>query len=465
MSFGSRIRPPKLLKRIDLLYFVLAGVDLITICAVLLLSHSATSAFERGVRESSAISTLQFRISELARFAQGVDGPGNDVFSTRQILVEKARYLEAVEGYEQAHTRALAGVRAAAIGEFEPALLRYLEEAHASLHFMSTQSDRIFAQYAQGNISGAAASMAAMDHRNGLLHATLDRALAVVERARAKHLENQLEIATNTRQLEHIFTGGVFAIVCLVALYGMHIGRTLRATDQHQIAMVSQLAAARDRLQRYADDVSHELRGPISKMRLSAELLLMKERSPEDYQGGIEDILVQGGRLSSIVDSLLFLARVENVDTVIQTASLDAGTELELIADFYGASAEANGVYLEIGAAKGAFPADRSLFQRAVGNIVANAIRHTKAGGRVVIGAHEVKDWVEIEVTDTGAGISPDQLPHIFDRFYRGSNGSGGDGLGLGLAIAKSIMDLHHGEIDIQSQIDVGTRATLRFRK
>jgi two-component system heavy metal sensor histidine kinase CusS len=108
---------------------------------------------------------------------------------------------------------------------------------------------------------------------------------------------------------------------------------------------------------------------------------------------------------------------------------------------------------------------DRSLFQRAVGNLVANALAHTPAGGSVTLSATDHNGSTRVEVVDTGCGISAEHLPHVFDRFYRAdpTRSSKNGSVGLGLAIVRSIMDLHGGAVEITSEVGRGTRVTLTF--
>ena len=237
----------------------------------------------------------------------------------------------------------------------------------------------------------------------------------------------------------------------------------MRAGEEQRLAMLDELAAARDRLQRYADDVSHELRGPISKMRLDAEVLLRQDRTPEQYREGVEGALIEAERLSSVIESLLFLARADNTGVLPNAHPLDLRKELALIVDFFAASAEQAKVAFSLHAAEGTLMADRSLFQRAVSNLITNALKHTPAGGRVELRASLNRENAIIEVIDNGAGIAAGELHLVFDRFYRGAGEQDSAGFGLGLAIVKSIMDLHRGSVEIAPQQTGGVRATLTF--
>ena len=140
---------------------------------------------------------------------------------------------------------------------------------------------------------------------------------------------------------------------------------------------------------------------------------------------------------------------------------------MEGVREYYDASAADAGVVLK--SAGGVEPVmaelDRTLIQRAIGNLVSNAVAHTLEGGTVAITTHAEAARVSIEVADTGVGIPPEALPRVFDRFFRvdSSRSKASGGTGLGLAIVQGIMLLHGGNVEIASEPGVGTRVTLRM--
>ncbi len=107
-------------------------------------------------------------------------------------------------------------------------------------------------------------------------------------------------------------------------------------------------------------------------------------------------------------------------------------------------------------------PLDRTLWQRAIGNVIANALDHTPPGGRITVSAAREGDTLSVGVSDTGRGIPPEHLAHVFDRFYRVEPATRSGRLGLGLALVKSIVALHGGSVAIASEVGRGTEVTLR---
>ncbi|HEY8750546.1 MAG TPA: heavy metal sensor histidine kinase [Tepidisphaeraceae bacterium] len=231
-------------------------------------------------------------------------------------------------------------------------------------------------------------------------------------------------------------------------------------------SMLERLQDSFDRLQRFSADIAHELRTPVNNMRIEAEVALGKARSLNEYQETLGSCLEECGRLSRIIDSMLFIARSEDPRTHVSKELVDVGNELERVRDFYEAPAGEAGVTLKVTCAQGTHARlDRTLFQRAVGNLVSNAIRYTPSGGRVEINAGRENGELRVEVADTGAGINSDDLPRIFDRFYRAdrARSNAGGNVGLGLAIVKSIVSLHGGTIGVQSEVNKGTRMSIRM--
>jgi two-component system, OmpR family, heavy metal sensor histidine kinase CusS len=230
--------------------------------------------------------------------------------------------------------------------------------------------------------------------------------------------------------------------------------------------MLDRLEESFVRLSRFSADLAHELRTPVHSLRGEVEVALSKPRAPEEYREVLGSNLEECGRLAHMIDRLLFLARAENPETQVKKEPCDVGQELKTVCEFYGLSAAEAGLRLTVAApSKVQAELDRSLFQRAVGNVVANALAHTPTGGSVTVTATGDDRSTKVEVVDTGCGIPAAHLPHVFDRFYRADStrASKNGSVGLGLAIVRSIMDLHGGTVEITSEVGRGTRLTLIF--
>jgi two-component system heavy metal sensor histidine kinase CusS len=230
--------------------------------------------------------------------------------------------------------------------------------------------------------------------------------------------------------------------------------------------MLDRLEESFGRLARFSADIAHELRTPVNNLRGGVEVALGQSRNLDEYRDVLGSALEECDRLSRTIDGLLFLARAEHPAKQIDREPVELGRELRTVCEFYEAAAAEAGVQLAV-VADGPVLADldRALFQRAIGNLVANAIAHTSSGGAVTLSAVANDDAVRVEVADTGRGIAAEHLPHLFDRFYRAdpARTSAAGHVGLGLAIVKGIADLHGGQLTVESNIGRGTKFTLHF--
>ncbi len=230
--------------------------------------------------------------------------------------------------------------------------------------------------------------------------------------------------------------------------------------------MLDRLESSFDRLSQFSADIAHELRTPLNNLRGEAEVALTRPRTLDEYRDVIGSSLEEFGKLSRMIDSLLFLARAENPATQINREPVDVAAQLELLREYFEAAADEAGVTLTMQGRPGWMAnIDRTLFQRAVSNLLSNALRHTPTGGKVEVQAEIVADELVIHVTDTGEGIPATMLPHIFDRFFRADNSRSVNtaGTGLGLAIVKGIAQLHGGSVTVASEPQHGTQFCLRL--
>jgi PAS domain S-box-containing protein len=212
---------------------------------------------------------------------------------------------------------------------------------------------------------------------------------------------------------------------------------------------------------------SHELRTPLTSVQMSVHLLLegaagnLTEKQHEVLDACREDC----SRLEKLMRDLLDLSKIEAGEAAPHLAAISAGDLVATAAESFRAQVESKGITLKIDMAPG-LPfvlADRAQIERVVSNLVSNALRHTEPGGKIHITALPRDGHVAISVADTGQGIPPEYLPIIFDKFVRVPNAPSG-GAGLGLAISKSIIEAHGGQIVVQSKLGYGTTFTFTLR-
>ncbi len=219
----------------------------------------------------------------------------------------------------------------------------------------------------------------------------------------------------------------------------------------------------RDRSREFLADVSHELRTPIAALRMFNELLQDgAAEDPATRNEFLETSRVQIERLDWLASNLLELSKLDSGLIALDVRPDDLRTVVESAIEQARPTADRKGVQLlaEVPSEPFRFPHDPPRLGQVLGNLVGNAVKFTPPGGRVTVTLARTRDGARITVRDTGIGIDPEELPHVFDRFYRGSraNEIRASGSGLGLAIARSIVEMHGGRISIASRVGQGTQ-------
>jgi two-component system heavy metal sensor histidine kinase CusS len=230
--------------------------------------------------------------------------------------------------------------------------------------------------------------------------------------------------------------------------------------------MLNRLQTSFSQVSQFSEDIAHELRTPVTNLRGELEVVLGKPRTADEYRDALGSALEECERLTRLVDNLLFIARSENAGGRLERDRVNLSEELSRTCEFFSVTAEDAGVALSWDApATLSVAANRDLLRSLIGNLVDNALAHTPRGGRVTAQALQQDGQVLVRISDTGKGIPPEHLAHIFERFYRvdRSRAKNSGGVGLGLAIVKSIANLHGATVDIQSAVGLGTTITARF--
>lgn len=226
------------------------------------------------------------------------------------------------------------------------------------------------------------------------------------------------------------------------------------------------LAPARrawERQQAFVANASHELRTPLTLVRASAEVAQRGLPPTDRRYTQLADILQEADHMSRLVDDLLLLSRLDARSLPLERRPIAVA---ELLADLHrqvGRLAEAKGVVLEAGPAAGALWGDPARVRQVLLILLDNALAHTPPGGRVQLAAAGDGRWLEVRVTDTGPGIAPAHLPHVFERFYRADAARSSGGAGLGLAIAQSLVAAQGGQIAVASPPGAGATFTVRW--
>ena len=238
------------------------------------------------------------------------------------------------------------------------------------------------------------------------------------------------------------------------------LGRLASTLNQ----MIERLQKAFKRQQQFTGDASHELRTPLAVIQAESSLALQKERSASAYQKSLETITQEAHYMSSIIDRLLTLARADdgkdqlafqevNLGKLIQ----DLGTDAEILC-------QEKGLGFQLGETRDlVVKGDEAMLRQLFFNLLDNAIKYTPSGGTVSVSSLTEGQMAVVAITDTGIGMAPEDIPLIFERFYRVDKARSrvGGGTGLGLAISQRIAEAHGGKIEVESQVGKGSTFTV----
>ncbi|HMM19227.1 MAG TPA: HAMP domain-containing sensor histidine kinase [Selenomonadales bacterium] len=262
------------------------------------------------------------------------------------------------------------------------------------------------------------------------------------------------EVGLLNRVFWIIVFGGIFSTAGII-LAGYFLAKR---------AMVP-IQDAWERQQQFVSDASHELRSPITGIHSNAELMLRHpERTIEEESHRVNTILKESTRMTRLIASLLTLARSDAGKAELQLAPVNVSEIIPIVAEGFKAMEELSGVSLVLDVKPGlSLVADRERLHQLLVILLDNAFKYTAKGGQVRITGVQSGKNIVLRVEDTGIGISPEHLPRVFDRFFRGDKARSRDtgGTGLGLAIAKWIVEKHKGKIQVESEPGKGTKFTV----
>ena len=208
-------------------------------------------------------------------------------------------------------------------------------------------------------------------------------------------------------------------------------------------------------------DISHQIRTPLTSLNLLAQLLRRPDLPPERRAQLQRELAEMLSRIDWLITTLLKISRLDAGTVQFKTETLPLETLLRRSCEPLEVPMELRGQTLRVEAA-GDFTGDAAWTAEAVGNIVKNCMEHTPDGGTVTVGGVDNPLYTQIEITDTGPGIAPEDLRHLFERFYQGENSQG---FGIGLALARMIVTEQNGTVKAENLPRGGARFTLRFFK
>ena len=233
-------------------------------------------------------------------------------------------------------------------------------------------------------------------------------------------------------------------------------------------SMMDRLESSFAQIRQFSSDASHELRTPLTVLRGQSELILRKERNPEEYKNILSSNLEEINYMSKVLEDLFTLSKSDEMQIQFEWEELDLGALIDEVCKHVETIANEKDIkiviaYLEPIHVNG----DTVRLRQMIWNLLHNAIKYTPPGGEVKVALEDKEDFAFLTVQDTGIGIPEEHLPLIFNRFYRVDKARSREegGSGLGLSICKYIVEAHKGKIEVESSPRQGTRFKIQFPK
>jgi len=225
----------------------------------------------------------------------------------------------------------------------------------------------------------------------------------------------------------------------------------------------ARLEAAFAQQQQFTSDAAHELRTPVSVMLTQAQTALNRERTAPEYRETVEACQRAAQRMRKLIESLLALARLDAGQEVLKRLQFDFSKTISDCAELVKPMAEERGVKISTELSSLEITGDSERLAQVVTNLLTNAIQYNLPDGTVRVKLEPQDDLAVLTVSDTGAGISAEDLPRVFERFYRADKSRSTGGNGLGLAISRAVVEAHGGTIEVSSEENAGTTFRVRL--
>ncbi len=468
--------PVKRRLRLNHVYFLLAAFDLATVVGTLFLTHHMMSIHTESVAQNQHLASKIREVSALRELATGTNAPGNDVFDSRNVGLERSRR----DGALGQFNIQLANLERDA--KADPELNRALVEVGQKMTSMTEETDVIFSNFEIGYVTIAGQHMATMDRKLAILGSAIGDATELLSDRQSANLIAQMSRAQSMRGFKIFIAFAIILIVCGVTVYGHRIGVAMRNADEERETFVhrlestvaertQKLQAAAEAAQRadkakseFLANMSHEIRTPMNGIMGMAELLDRTELSPKQ-RSFAEIILKSTNSLLTIINDILDFSKIEAGKIELDEQPFNLKSIVEEIASLVSMQADEKGLEMIMRfhpRLPEEFIGDDGRIRQILMNLIGNAIKFTDQG-HVLITVLGVQAGdrcnLEVRVEDTGIGIPSDKLESIFEKFSQVDNSTTRkyEGTGLGLSICRTLVEKMGGSIGVESELGRGS--------
>ncbi|EIT0570487.1 Cu(+)/Ag(+) sensor histidine kinase [Escherichia coli] len=219
--------------------------------------------------------------------------------------------------------------------------------------------------------------------------------------------------------------------------------------------MIGKIEDVFTRQANFSADIAHEIRTPITNLVTQTEIALSQDRTQKELEDVLYSSLEEYNRMTKMVSDMLFLAQADNNQLIPDRVRFDLRAEVMKVFEFFEAWAEERNIMLKFNGMPCLVEGDPQMFRRAINNLLSNALRYTPEGQAITVSIREQESFFDLVIDNPGKPIPEEHLSRLFDRFYRvdPSRQRKGEGSGIGLAIVKSIVEAHHGRVQVESDV------------
>ncbi len=405
--------------------------------------------------------------------AGAVNAPGNDVFDSRNVPLERAQFREQQAQFDRDLGALQYAVSATMTQEDLPVARVQLQAVKEIESRMAASSETIFDRLESGRVEDAAKAMAIMDKHYADLRAALQELRMKWSGVEAGYEAQQMDVIDSTKNLNSIVMAVNLLFILGLVFSGHRIFHRLRASEHELIEARNEAVRAGQVKANFIANISHEIRTPINGImgmaRLLADVGLTREASHH-----VQTIRRCGTTLLALINDVLLFSKMESARVTLQNRPFDIRRAVEDVRELLSAVASEKGLALSCRldpVVPRYLVGDDTRFRQVLMNLVGNAIKFTDRGSVVIdvsatpVGGNRYD--VRMAVVDTGIGIAPEAQGKLFQAFYQVRDGQAADrmgGTGLGLAICRAICEAMGGTIKVQSEVGRGTTFVVYFR-